>query len=115
MIFQKDALDLQKKVATHRREKNQNTKEDVSSWVNQELDVLLSTVDAECTLERLKTDKAICANQLAELQLNNGSENRTQVEELMEIVELRNAQINELEKHVQESKQGGFIELALNI
>ncbi|XP_058809269.1 chromosome-associated kinesin KIF4A [Phymastichus coffea] len=101
----KNALDSQKKVATLRREKNVNSKEDVSSWVNQELEVLMSTVDAECTIERLKADKAVLANQLAELQLNHESRHQAQIEELVEFVELRNIQINDLEQHVKESKQ----------
>ena len=101
-------MDLQKK-AVQRREKAANAKDDVHSWVTQELEVLLSTVDAECTLDKLKTDKAVLAKQLAELQLHNESgnlSNQAQITELMEYVELRNTQIKELEQHIKESNQG---------
>jgi kinesin family protein 4/21/27 len=78
--------------------------------VSQELEVLLSTVDAECTLENLKKDKAYFANQLAELQLHSESSNTLSIQnetsELMEIVEVRNAQIKQLEQYIKESNQG---------
>lgn len=117
-FLDQDALDLQKRAA-QRREKAANAKEDVHSWVTQELEVLLSTVDAECSLEKLKIDKAYFASQLAELQLHNESDNalsnQAQVSELMEFVELRNKQIKDLEQHIKESNQGININCILGI
>uniref|UniRef100_A0ABD2VXV7 Kinesin motor domain-containing protein n=1 Tax=Trichogramma kaykai TaxID=54128 RepID=A0ABD2VXV7_9HYME len=104
----KDALDLQKR-ATLRKEKTANAKDDIHAWVTQELEVLLSTVYAECTLNKLKKDKAVFAKQLAELQLQKESQpsqsNQAQISELMEFVELRNKQIKNLEQNIQESNQ----------
>lgn len=74
------------------------------------MEVLLSTFDAERTLDKLKKDKAAFANQLAELQLQNENDDsilkQTQIAEIMEYVEVRNAQIKEMEKHIKESNQG---------
>ena len=81
----------------------------------QELEVLLSTVDVECTLDKLKRDRAFYAKQLAELQLQNESQNslpdQTHISELMEFVELRNKQIKEMEQNIMESNQGIYIDL----
>ncbi|XP_014206954.1 chromosome-associated kinesin KIF4 [Copidosoma floridanum] len=105
----KDALDLQKKAAQRREKATANVKEDVLSWVHQEFEVLLSTVDAEYTLEKLKKDRTANANRLAELQLHNESDsslsNQAEIADLMEYVETRNTQIKDLEKHIAESNQ----------
>ncbi|XP_001606485.2 chromosome-associated kinesin KIF4A [Nasonia vitripennis] len=104
----KNALDLQSKAA-QRREQTANAKGDIHSWVTQELEVLLSTFDAERTLDKLKKDKASFANQLAELQLQNQIDDsilkQAQISEIMEYVEVRNAQIKEMEKNIKESNQ----------
>lgn len=103
MIFFQNALDLQKR-AIQRREKTSHA--DIHHWVQEELEILQSTVQAQYSLEKLKEDKAYLASQLAELQLQNDSANQEQISELMEYVELRNNQIKDLEKHIEESNQG---------
>lgn len=81
--------------------------------MNEELEVVLSTVDAEFTLEKLKQDRASFANRLAELQLKSESDspqaNQAQISELMEYVEIRNKQIKDLEQHIAESNQGKLL------
>lgn len=96
-------MDLQKR-AIQRREKAVNA--DIQNWVQEELEILLSTVEAQYTLEKLREDKAYLAAQLAELQLQNELANQEQISELMEYVELRNTQIKDLEKNIEESDQG---------
>lgn len=104
VIFIQDALDLQKK-ASARREKAFKDREDVKSWIYQEVEVILSSVDAECAVEKLKQDKEIFEGRLAELQQDEHGDEK-EMSEIKDILETRAKQIEELEKHIKEFNQG---------
>ncbi|XP_066595687.1 chromosome-associated kinesin KIF4 isoform X2 [Prorops nasuta] len=99
----KDALDIQKK-ATQRRERlHSNNKENIETWVEQELNILVSTVDAKLSLEKLKTDRTDIAEQLKTLK--NEDPNNSRISELEEMIVLRNTQIAELQRQILEVDQ----------
>lgn len=105
----KEALEKQRKVQQKRSEKA-NSKEHIQSWVSQELDVFLSTVDAECSLERLMQERALLVNQLKELRDKKNEYDKDifqkQEIDLVELIELRNTQISDFHQKIVESDQG---------
>ncbi|XP_076282466.1 kinesin-like protein 3A isoform X2 [Lasioglossum baleicum] len=94
----KDALDLQKKVAAMKRGKTNNNLDKVKNWLHQEKEIIISTVDAEFSLEKLMQDRALLA---AELQTDD-PQNK---EKVAEFLELRNTQITDLQQKIIESDQ----------
>lgn len=63
-----DALAVQKS-AQERRLQQHGTAGKVQLWIDQELEVLVSTIDAERTLEQLLEDRAILHGQLDQLKV----------------------------------------------
>lgn len=105
----KEALEKQRKVQQKRSEKA-NSKEHIQSWVSQELDVFLSTVEAECSLERLMQERALLVNELKDIRDKKNEYDpeifQKQEADLAEFVELRNTQISDLQQKIVESDQG---------
>jgi hypothetical protein len=64
-----DALAVQKSVQ-ERRLQQHGTAAKVQLWIDQELEVLVSTVAAERTLEQLLEDRAMLHEQLGQLKVN---------------------------------------------
>ncbi|KAK2579122.1 hypothetical protein KPH14_001293 [Odynerus spinipes] len=108
----KEALEVQRK-ASQRREKTNNSKNDIQSWIKQELDILLSTVDAENSLQKLIIDREYLAKQIQELK-NDSSANETELAELSEFVSLRNTQIKDLQQKIIEADQENRANIRLN-
>jgi len=63
-----DALAVQKSVQ-ERRLQQPGTTAKIQLWIDQELEVLVSTVDAERTLEQLLEDRAMLHRQLDQLKV----------------------------------------------
>lgn len=63
-----DALAVQKS-AQERRLQQHGTAAKVQLWIDQELEVLVSTIDAERTLEQLMEDRAVLHGQLDQLKV----------------------------------------------
>lgn len=57
MFILQDALAVRKAIEAKRDEAFMPKAQRIQKWVNEELDVLLSTVDAEKTLEQLEVDR----------------------------------------------------------
>ncbi|GFG32670.1 hypothetical protein Cfor_12769 [Coptotermes formosanus] len=108
----KDALAVQKSVQ-ERRLQQHGTAAKIQLWIDQELEVLVSTVDAARTLGQLLEDRAMLHGQLdqlkAQLQENDGAEDRIAMEEdlkqLQRDIDLRNAQIADLQQKILDSDQ----------
>ncbi|XP_076378598.1 kinesin-like protein 3A [Megalopta genalis] len=98
----KDALDLQKKVAATKKAKLNNNLDRIKTWLDQELQILVSTVDAEYSLEKLMQERASLAVTLQELQ-DSGDEEK--IAELSEFLDLRNTQITDLQQKIVQSDQ----------
>ncbi|XP_024883411.1 chromosome-associated kinesin KIF4 [Temnothorax curvispinosus] len=99
----KGALEMQRK-AIQRQERKANSKEEIKTWMAQELEVLMATVEADYSLEKLMQDRASLVHQLEQLKKNSDPDE----EELMtltEFIELRNAQIADLQQKILESDQ----------
>nr|CAD7588485.1 unnamed protein product [Timema genevievae] len=108
----KDALALQKSVQD-RRHKGDNMSK-VQTWVSHELEVLVSTVAAERSLEELVEDRAIINSQLSHLkqQVQSGNLSKEELvgvkedmKQLGEDLELRSAQIADLQQKIDDSDQ----------
>ncbi|XP_063231577.1 chromosome-associated kinesin KIF4 [Bacillus rossius redtenbacheri] len=112
----KDALALQRTVQERRHAKGDATSR-VQAWVSQELEVLVSTVAAEHTLLELIEDRGVLTAQLNQVraqleQLDGGDlspeeaaalrEDRRQLEEDLE---LRSAQVADLQQKIADSDQ----------
>lgn len=107
----KDALDRQR-VAQSQRQKPQTAKdantannkiEQVISWVERELEVIVTFIDAEHSLEQLMEDRVIISTRIAELQKQSpesGSGTAQELDTLREDLEMRNAQITDLQQKV---------------
>jgi kinesin family protein 4/21/27 len=109
----KDALAVQKSVQERRLQQHGTTAK-IQLWIDQELEVLVSTVDAEKTLEQLLEDRAMLYRQLDQLkaqlkQIDVGAEDRITMEEdlkqLQRDTDLRNAQITDLQQKILDSDQ----------
>lgn len=76
----------------------------------QELEVLMATVEADYSLEKLMQDRGSLIRQLKQFKENSDPDE----EELMtitEFIELRNAQIADLQQKILESNQGKISEI----
>ncbi|XP_003703069.1 kinesin-like protein 3A isoform X1 [Megachile rotundata] len=98
----KEALDLQKRAAM-RRDKTNNV-DKIKNWLIQEIEILVSTVDAEHSLEKLMQDRASLACMLDKFQ-NNSNTNEQKIVELTQFLDLRNTQISDLQQKIIESDQ----------
>lgn len=85
---------------------NTNT-DKIRDWLIQEIEVLVSTIDAEYSLEKIMQDRASLVCMIEELQ-NSNDVNETKIAELNEFLALRNAQITDLQQKIVESDQGKY-------
>ncbi|XP_032669022.1 chromosome-associated kinesin KIF4 isoform X1 [Odontomachus brunneus] len=99
----KGALEMQKK-AMERQEKKANGKDEIKTWIAQELEVLMATIDADLSLEKLLQDRASLSYQLEQLKRSNDP-NKEDCANLAKFIELRNTQIADLQKEIVESDQ----------
>ncbi|XP_026667944.1 chromosome-associated kinesin KIF4 isoform X2 [Ceratina calcarata] len=100
----KEALDLQKRAEKWRREKVNNKSDKIHSWINQELQILVSTVDAEYSLDKLMQDRAMLVDMLNKIQ-NSSDADEDEINKCTEFLELRNSQISDLQQKIIESDQ----------
>lgn len=108
----KEALEVQKK-ASQRRDKTNNSKNDIQLWIKQELDILLSTVDAENSLQKLISDREYLAKQLQDLK-NDSNADEKELTEISEFLSLRNTQIQDLQQKIIEADQENRANIRLN-
>ncbi|XP_047115391.1 chromosome-associated kinesin KIF4A [Schistocerca piceifrons] len=108
----KDALALQK--TAHERRNQHNSSAKVQQWIAQELEVLVSTVVAERAREQLLEDRNELCSQLSQLKENLEEEGLTdeerkeihnEIKQLEEDVNLRSAQIADLQQKILDSDQ----------
>lgn len=89
-----------------RKEKiNSTNTEKIKSWLTQEIEILISTIDAEYSLEKLMQDRASLTSMLEKFK-NSNDINETKVAKLNEFLTLRNTQITDLQQKLIESDQG---------
>lgn len=98
------ALEMQKK-AIQRQESKASSKEEIKTWIAQELEVLMATVEADYSLKKLMQDRASLVHQLEQLKKNSDPDEK-QLATVTEFIELRNAQIADLQQKILESDQG---------
>jgi len=103
------ALEMQKK-AMQRQERKVNSKEEVKTWMAQELEVLMATIEANYSLEKLMQDRASLVHQLEQLKKTSDPDEEELVT-ITEFIELRNAQIADLQQKILESDQGEIFEI----
>lgn len=99
----KGALEMQKK-AMQRQERKANSKEEIKTWIAQELEILMATVEADYSLEKLMQDRASLVHQLEQLK-ENSDPNEKELLTITEFIELRNMQIADLQQKILESDQ----------
>lgn len=97
----KDVLDKQKTVQNHK--KSSANVDQIATFVDQELDVILSVVDAQVSLNTIMDDRSILYQRLDHLK-NEPSSNPKQILLLEEDLALRNAQITDLQQKIVSSK-----------
>lgn len=98
------------KRAIQRQERKANNKDEIKTWIAQELEVLTATIEAGYSLERLMQDRASLVHQLEQLRKNDDS-NKEELATVTEFIELRNAQIADLQQKILESDQGKISEI----
>ncbi|KAK4884404.1 hypothetical protein RN001_000675 [Aquatica leii] len=98
----KDALALRKNV---QEQKNSGKIEKMENWLKHEFDLLISTVDAECTLLHLLEDRAMLQNQLDNLKDSPNLEESMEIKQLEEDIDLRSTQIQDLQQKILDSDQ----------
>ncbi|KAF7418101.1 hypothetical protein HZH68_000754 [Vespula germanica] len=108
----KQALEVQKK-AIQRKEQKFNNKNDIQSWVRQELNILSSTVDAENSLQKLISAREYLKCQLEELQTDPNVD-EAELVELTEFLTLRNTQIQDLQQKINEANEENRASIRMN-
>jgi len=95
--------------AIQRQEKKANDKDEIKIWMAQELEVLMATIEANYSLEKLMQDRASLMRQLDQFKKRNNS-SEEELATITEFIELRNAQIADLQQKILESDQGMILE-----
>jgi len=93
-----------------RQERKANNKEEIKTWMAQELEILMATVEANYSLEKLMQDRASLVHQLEQLKKNSDL-NEKELVTVTEFIELRNIQIADLQQKILESDQGQSFEI----
>ncbi|CAI6344212.1 unnamed protein product [Macrosiphum euphorbiae] len=110
----KDALAVRKAIEVKRDEAFMPKAQRIQKWVNEELDVLMSTVDAEKTLEQLEIDRETiykmiqrCEEQLETTGLTDEFKYGLKMDknEITEELQLRTAQIMDLRQKIFDSNE----------
>lgn len=101
-------MEIQNK-ATQRQGKKINGKDEIKTWVAQEIEVLMATVEADYSLKKLMQDRATLSHQLEQLK-KNSSPNEEELVTVTNFIEIRNAQISDLQQKILESDQGKILE-----
>ncbi|KAJ2953165.1 hypothetical protein O0L34_g738 [Tuta absoluta] len=97
----KEALDRQKNAALKRTAKGSVKSGAIQQYIEQELEVHLSIVEAEKSLEELMEYRAFITEQLEELRHRTDDEaNRKKIAELEDDLALRKAQISDLQQKI---------------
>lgn len=97
---------MQKK-ALQRQEKKANGKDEIKIWIAQEVEVLMATIEANYSLDKLMQDRASLVQQLEQVKKNENP-NEEELATMNEFLELRNAQIADLQQKILESDQGNI-------
>jgi len=92
---------MQKKAT--QQERKAYSKKEIKIWMAQELEVLMVTVEANYSLEKLMQDRASLVHQLEQLKKNL---NEKELVTVTEFIELRNIQIADLQQKILELDQG---------
>lgn len=103
---------MQKK-ALQRQEKKADGKHEIKTWVAQEFEVLMATIDADYSLKKLMQDRSCLVNQLERLK-EDGDPSEEELATMNEFLELRNAQIADLQQKILESDQGKVSDIDAN-
>lgn len=93
-----------------RQEKKANSKDEIKTLMAQEFEVLMATIEADCSLKRLMQDRASLVHQLEQFK-KSGDANEEELATVAEFIELRNAQIADLQQKILESDQGKIFEI----
>ncbi|XP_017153045.1 chromosome-associated kinesin KIF4 [Drosophila miranda] len=93
----KDALDRQASAQRQRHAKDPTGGAKTDSWVERELEVILSVIDAEHSLEQLMEDRAIINSHYNQVKSGGDPKQLAMIEEELE---MRNAQIADLQQKV---------------
>ncbi|KYN13041.1 Chromosome-associated kinesin KIF4, partial [Trachymyrmex cornetzi] len=97
----KGALEMQEK-AMQRQEKKVNSEEEIKTWIAQEMEVLMTTVEPNYSLEKLMQDRASLIYQLEQLKKNNDPDEK-KLAIVTEFIESRNIQIADLQQKILEA------------
>lgn len=113
----KEALERQKNVQAMRAARAVGKPvrgADVSSWVDHELELIRSVTDASVTLKLLMDDRALLNSKLLEMKGNSDEHNEDEIKQQEHDLELRNAQIADLQQKILstdvDSKQKAILE-----
>ncbi|XP_075221489.1 kinesin-like protein 3A [Lycorma delicatula] len=108
----KDALAV--KNAAQDRLGSLNKPERITSWVDQELEILVSTAEAERTLDQLLKDRSSLNQELTKLKntlsesyisVEDKSKIKNEIELLSQDIELRSTQIADMQQKIMDSNQ----------
>lgn len=96
----KDALDKQKSAQSQKKYAASGKIEQTIAWVDQELEIILSVIDAKYSLEQLMEDRAIINKRLKTLKEEINDDHAQEISSLEEDLQMRNAQINDLQQKI---------------
>ncbi|XP_039282809.1 chromosome-associated kinesin KIF4 [Nilaparvata lugens] len=108
----KDALAM--KTAAKQRQLDNGKERSVSAWIDQELEVVISTAEAERTLKNLITDRESLSKTLSELKKNllkadlDPMEKKViekEIENLTNDIDLRSTQIADMQQKIMDSNE----------
>lgn len=101
------------KLTQERRGQNFGKTERIQQWVAQEVEIMVSTIEAERSLEQLMEDRAVLNAALQNYKNNldtnkEPAEVEEHIKQLTNEIEIRSAQIADLQQKISDSDQGKF-------
>lgn len=95
-------MDKSKSVLAQRNKTNSNRADVIQTWIDHELELIFSTVDAQISLKGLMSDRAMLFERLGNLKatVQKTPKMELDIKALSEDLEIRNAQISDMQQKV---------------
>lgn len=95
-------MDKSKSVLAQRNKTNSNRADVIQTWLDHELELIFSTVDAQISLKGLMADRAMLFERLGNLKatVQKTPKIELDIKALMEDLDIRNAQISDMQQKV---------------
>lgn len=95
----KEQFDRQKAIQAQRKNATSGKIEHKLSWIDQELEVIMSVIEANHSIEQLMEDRAALTARLQEIK-DSSTGDANDISSIEDEIQMRNAQINDLQQRI---------------